>query len=161
MPSFDAVCSADLAEVNQAVINTRRNFGLRLDCKDTSAAVAIDGTHITLTGDTESQLADLEDVLLHKLMKRRVDARFLIRGDTGLAPDGTMQRHYTVRDQLAPADGERVRVALLAAAPALAITVQAQWVHIEAEDKDTLRTAMHVLREELSDLPISFANLRT
>lgn len=160
MPSFDAVCSADLAEVNQAVINTRRNFGLRLDCKDTSAAARIDGAVITLVGDSAAQLADLEDVLLHKLMKRRVDARFIARG--AIAPDagGTLQRCYTVRDHLTADAAERIRDALHAASPALEVRINADWVHVSAADKDALRMAMHVLREQLADLPISFANLR-
>lgn len=160
MPSFDAVCSADMAEVRQAVINTRRNFGLRLDCKDTSAAVSIEGNVITLTGDSEAQLADLEDVLLHKLMKRRVDARFVTKGPIAPVAGGALQQRFTVRSELAAADAERMRAVLQAADDALAVTPERGWVHVQAVDKEALRAAMHVLREQLSDLPIGFANLR-
>ena len=81
MPSFDTICEADLVEVRNAVDNTVKEIGTRFDFKGTAAAIELKDKDITLIGDAEFQLGQIEDVLRNKLTKRGVDIRFLDRGD--------------------------------------------------------------------------------
>ena len=81
MPSFDTVCEPNLAEVKNAVDNTAKEIATRFDFKGTSAAVELKDKEITLFGDADFQLAQVEDVLRNKLTKREVDVRFLDKGD--------------------------------------------------------------------------------
>ena len=77
MPSFDTVCEADFVEVKNAVENAAKEIGTRFDFKGTSAAVELKDKEITLFGDAEFQLTQVEDLLRGKLTKRNVDVRFL------------------------------------------------------------------------------------
>ena len=77
MPSFDTVCEADFVEVKNAVENAAKEIGTRFDFKGTSAAVELKDKEITMFGDAEFQLAQVEDLLRGKLTKRNVDVRFL------------------------------------------------------------------------------------
>ena len=77
MPSFDTVCEANLVEVKNAVENTAKEIGTRFDFKGTSAAIEIKEREITLFGDADFQLQQVEDILRNKLTKRNVDVRFL------------------------------------------------------------------------------------
>ena len=81
MPSFDTVCEPNLVEVKNAVENTAKEIGTRFDFKGTSAAVELKDKEITLFGDAEFQLGQVEDILRGKLTKRSVDVRFLDKGD--------------------------------------------------------------------------------
>ena len=81
MPSFDTVCEADFVEVKNAVENAAKEIGTRFDFKGTSAAVELKDKEITLFGDAEFQLTQVEDLLRNKLTKRNVDVRFLDKGD--------------------------------------------------------------------------------
>ena len=76
MPSFDTVCEADQVEVKNAVENSAKEIATRFDFKGTSAAIEIKDKEITLFGDAEFQLQQIEDVLRNKMTKRNVDVRF-------------------------------------------------------------------------------------
>ena len=77
MPSFDAVCEANLVEVKNAVENSAKEIGTRFDFKGTSAAVELKDSEITVFGDSAFQITQIEDILQSKLTKRGVDVRFL------------------------------------------------------------------------------------
>ena len=81
MPSFDTVCEADVVEVKNGVDNTAKEIATRFDFKGTSAAIEIKDKEITLIGDSDFQLAQIDDILRNKLTKRNVDIRFLDKGD--------------------------------------------------------------------------------
>ena len=81
MPSFDTVCEANLVDVKNGVENTTKEITTRFDFKGTSASIEIKDKEITMIGDAEFQLAQIEDVLRNKLTKRNVDVRFLEMGD--------------------------------------------------------------------------------
>ncbi len=77
MPSFDTVLEANFVEVKNAVENTAKEIGTRFDFKGSSAAVELKDKEITMYGDADFQLQQVEDILRNKLTKRSVDARFL------------------------------------------------------------------------------------
>lgn len=81
MPSFDTVLEPNLVEVKNAVENTSKEIATRFDFKGTSAAVELKDKEITMFGDADFQLVQVEDVLRNKLTKREVDVRFLDKGD--------------------------------------------------------------------------------
>ena len=81
MPSFDTVCDPNLPEVKNAVENTAKEIATRFDFKGTAAAVELKEKEITMIGDAEFQLVQVEDILRSKLTKRSVDVRFLDKGD--------------------------------------------------------------------------------
>jgi uncharacterized protein YajQ (UPF0234 family) len=81
MPSFDTVCEPDLTEVKNGVDNTAKEIGTRFDFKGTSASIELKDKEITLIGDADFQIQQIEDVLHNKLTKRNVDVRFLDKGD--------------------------------------------------------------------------------
>ena len=77
MPTFDTVCEADLVKVKNAVENTSKEIGTRFDFKGTAASIELKDKDITLIGDAEFQLDQIQDVLRNKLTKQEVDVRFL------------------------------------------------------------------------------------
>ena len=81
MPSFDTVCEASIVDVKHAVENTTKEITTRFDFKGTPAAIELKDKEITLIGDADFQLTQIEDILRNKLTKRNVDVRFLDKGD--------------------------------------------------------------------------------
>ena len=80
MPSFDTTLEADMVEVKNAVEQTLKEIGTRFDFKGTSATLELKDKDITLTGDSDFQLQQIDDILRNKLTKRKVDVRFLDAG---------------------------------------------------------------------------------
>ena len=63
MPSFDTVCEASMVDVKHAVENTAKEIGTRFDFKGTPAAVELKEKEITMIGDVDFQLTQIEDIL--------------------------------------------------------------------------------------------------
>lgn len=81
MPSFDTVCEAKMVDVKHAVENTSKEITTRFDFKGTPAAIELKEKEITLIGNADFQLTQIEDILRNKLTKQNVDVRFLDKGD--------------------------------------------------------------------------------
>ena len=79
MPSFDTVLDPDLVEVKNAVDQAGKEIGTRFDFKGSSSKAELKDKEITLYADNEFQLGQVLDILIAKLTKRNVDARFLDR----------------------------------------------------------------------------------
>ena len=62
MPSFDTVCEADVVEVKNGVENTAKEITTRFDFKGTSATIEFKDKEITLIGDSDFQLAQIDDI---------------------------------------------------------------------------------------------------
>lgn len=160
MPSFDVRCNPDMQEVRNAITNTQRNLGLRFDFKGTSAAVELEGQEITLTGDSAFQLAQIEDVLRHKLGKRHVDARFLIMGPVRDSAGGRVQQVATVRAGIETEDGKRIQKLIKSSGLKLQASIQGDAVRVTGAKKDALQQAIALLRKEMAELPLAFENFR-
>ena len=78
MPSFDTVLEADFVEVKNAVDQVAREVGTRFDFKGTSAGIELKDKEITLFGDAEFQLQQVEEVLR---TRPGVDAVFFCNDD--------------------------------------------------------------------------------
>ena len=60
MPSFDTVCEPNLVEVKNAVDHTAKEIGTRFDFKGTSARIELKDKEVTLFGDAEFQLGQVD-----------------------------------------------------------------------------------------------------
>ena len=111
MPSFDTVLEADFVEVKNAVDNTAKEIGTRFDFKGTSAGIELKDKEITLFGDADFQLQQVEDILRNKLTKRNVDVRFLdIQKAQKIGGDKVKQLIKVkngIESELVPVDGYR------------------------------------------------------
>jgi len=77
VPSFDVVCKPNLVELHNAVDQANREISNRFDFKGSDARVELAELEVILYADDEFKLGQVRDVLLAKLAKRSVDARFL------------------------------------------------------------------------------------
>ena len=74
MPSFDVVSKVDLAEVDNALENVRREMATRFDFKGSKATVTRDELAITLLADDDTRLTQMQDMVRVHLTRRKVFA---------------------------------------------------------------------------------------
>ena len=63
MPSFDTILEANLVELKNAVDVTVREVGTRFDFKGSSANLELKDKTITLYGDSDFQIGQVDEVL--------------------------------------------------------------------------------------------------
>jgi hypothetical protein len=160
MPSFDTVLEADFVEVKNAVDQVAREIGTRFDFKGTSAAIELKDKEITLLGDAEFQLQQIEDVLRNKLTKRNVDVRFLDVGKVEKMGGDKVKQVVKVRNGIATEDGKKIQQAIKASKLKVQAAIQGDAVRVTGAKRDDLQATMALIRSELKDLPLSFNNFR-
>ncbi len=160
MPSFDTVCEADLVEVRNAVDNTVKEISTRFDFKGTAAAIELKEKDITLIGDAEFQLGQIEDVLRNKLTKRNVDVRFLDRGDVQKMGGDKVKQVIKVRNGIESDVAKKIQRMIKDSKLKLQAAIQGDAVRITGAKRDDLQAAMALIRKDIPDLPLSFNNFR-
>jgi cyclic-di-GMP-binding protein len=160
MPSFDAVCEANLVEVKNSVENTAKEIATRFDFKGTPAAIELKDKDITLIGDAEFQLTQIEDILRNKLTKRSVDVRFLDLGDVQKMGGDKVKRMIKVRNGIESELAKKIQRLLKDSKLKVQGAIQEEKVRVTGAKRDDLQAAMALIRKDITDVPLSFDNFR-
>ena len=160
MPSFDTVCDPDMVEVKNAVENAAKEIGTRFDFKGTSAAIELKDKDITLLGDAEFQLQQVEDILRNKLTKRNVDVRFLDVGKVEKMGGDKVKQVVKVKSGIAGDDAKKIQKLLKESKLKVQAAIQGDSVRVTGAKRDDLQAVMALLRKAMADLPLSFDNFR-
>ena len=160
MPSFDTVCEADQVEVKDAVENSAKEIATRFDFKGTSAAIEIKDKEITLFGDAEFQLQQIEDVLRNKMTKRNVDVRFLDKGAVQKMGGDKVKQVIKVRNGIESELAKKIQKTIKESKLKLQASIQGESVRVTGAKRDDLQAAMALIRKEITDVPLSFDNFR-
>ncbi|MBP7301924.1 MAG: YajQ family cyclic di-GMP-binding protein [Brachymonas sp.] len=160
MPSFDTVCDPDMVEVKNAVDNSAKEIGTRFDFKGTSAAIELKDKEITLLGDAEFQLQQVEDILRNKMTKRNVDVRFLDKGSVQKIGGDKVKQVLKVRNGIESELAKKIQKFVKESKLKLQASIQGDAVRISGAKKDDLQAAMALIRKEVADFPLSFNNFR-
>jgi uncharacterized protein YajQ (UPF0234 family) len=160
MPSFDAVCEADLVEVRNAVDNSAKEIGTRFDFKGTSAAIELKDKEITLFGDADFQLDQVEDLLRNKLTKRNVDVRFLDKGKVEKIGGDKVKVVIKVRNGIEAELSKKIQRLIKDSKMKVQASIQGDSVRVTGAKRDDLQAAMALLKKDVTDVPLSFNNFR-
>jgi uncharacterized protein YajQ (UPF0234 family) len=160
MPSFDTVCEADIVEVKNAVDNSAKEIATRFDFKGTAASIEIKDKDITLIGDADFQIAQIEDILRSKLTKRSVDVRFLDMGDLQKIGGDKVKRVIKVRNGIETELSKKIQRLIKDSKLKVQAAIQGDAVRVTGAKRDDLQAAMALLRKDVTDVPLSFNNFR-
>jgi uncharacterized protein YajQ (UPF0234 family) len=160
MPSFDTVCEANLVEVKNAVDNTVKEIGTRFDFKGTAAAIEIKDKEITLIGDADFQLTQIEDILRNKLTKRSVDVRFLDKGDVQKMGGDKVKQVIKVRNGIESDLAKKIQRMIKDSKLKVQAAIQGDAIRVTGAKRDDLQAAMALIRKDVTDVPVSFNNFR-
>lgn len=160
MPSFDTICEANVVDVKHAVENTAKEIGTRFDFKGTPAAIEIKEKEITLIGNADFQLAQIEDILRNKMTKRNVDVRFLDKGDVQKMGGDKVKVVIKVREGIETELGKKIQRLLKDSKLKVQAAIQDNKLRVTGAKRDDLQAAMALMRKDITDIPLSFDNFR-
>lgn len=162
MPSFDTVLEADFVEVKNAVDQVAKEISTRFDFKGTSAGIELKekDKEITLFGDADFQLQQVEDILRNKMTKRNVDVRFLDIGKVEKIGGDKVKQVVKVRNGIASEDAKKIQQTIKNSKMKVQAAIQGDAVRVTGAKRDDLQAAMALIRSELKELPLGFNNFR-
>ncbi len=160
MPSFDTVCEPNMVEVKNAVDNAAKEIATRFDFKGTSAALELKDKEITLFGDAQFQIAQVEDILTAKLVKRSVDVRFLDKGELQKIGGDKVKLVMKVRNGIESEMAKKITRLIKDSKLKVQAAIQGDAVRVSGAKRDDLQAAMALVRKDITDVPVSFNNFR-
>jgi len=162
MPSFDTVLETDLVKVKNAVENTGKEIATRFDFKGTPAAIELKekDKEITLIGNSDFQIDQMNDILRNKLTKSGVDIRFLDVGKVEKIGGDKVKQVTKVRDGIETEEAKKIQQLIKGHKMKVQAAIQEGKVRVTGAKRDDLQAAMALIRAEIKDLPLSFDNFR-
>jgi uncharacterized protein YajQ (UPF0234 family) len=160
MPSFDTVVEPNLVEVKNAIEQAQREIGTRFDFKGSSAAVELKDKDITLFGDSDFQITQVDDIVRNKMTKRGVDVRFLDAGKVEKIGGDKVKQVVKVKTGIATEDGKKIQNIVKGSKLKLQAAIQGDAVRVTGGKRDDLQVIMAQIKQGLPDLPVSFNNFR-
>ena len=160
MPSFDTVLEADLVKVKNAVENSAKEIGTRFDFKGSSAAIELKDKEITLIGDSDFQIEQINDILRTKLTKAGVDVRFLDVGKIEKIGGDKVKQVTKVRNGIEAEQAKKIQQLIKGSKVKVQAAIQGDAVRVTGAKRDDLQAAMAMIKAELPEMPLSFNNFR-
>ena len=162
MPSFDITCEANAVELKNAVDTANKEIANRYDFKGSDARFELkEKEHeITAFADDEFKLGQVRDVLMAKMAKRGVDARFLKVNDPEKIGGDKMKQKLTVRHGVETELAKKIVKMLKDAKLKVTASIQGDVVRVTSSKKDDLQAAIQMVRGGVTDVPVKFENFR-
>ena len=161
MPSFDTVLEPNLVEVRNAVDQTAKEIGTRFDFKGSSARVELKEKELTVWADSDFQIAQVMDILMAKLAKRSVDARFLDRSAKVEKIGGDkVKQLIIVKSGIDTDNAKKIQTLIKQSKLKVQAAIQGDTVRVTGAKRDELQAAMALIRKDIADAPLSFNNFR-
>jgi uncharacterized protein YajQ (UPF0234 family) len=123
-------------------------------------AIELKDKDITLIGDSDFQLQQIDDILRNKLAKRNVDVRFLDKGDVQKIGGDKVKQVVKVREGIATEDAKKIQRLIKDSKLKVQAAIQGESVRVTGAKRDDLQAAMALIRKDMPDLPLSFDNFR-
>jgi len=162
MPSFDITCQANAVELKNAVDTANKEIANRFDFKGSDARFELKEkeNEITAFADDEFKLGQVKDVLLGKMAKRGVDARFLTFKDGEKIGGDKMKQKIEVRNGVESDLAKRIVKAIKDAKLKVTASIQGDVVRVSGGKKDDLQSAIQLVRSTVTDVPLKYENFR-
>ena len=162
MPSFDITSEANSVELKNAVDTANKEVANRFDFKGSDARFELkEKEHeITAFADDEFKLGQVRDVLMAKMAKRGVDARFLKVNDPEKIGGDKMKQKLTVRHGVESELAKKIVKMLKDAKLKVTASIQGDVVRVTSSKKDDLQAAIQLVRAGVTDVPLRYENFR-
>jgi uncharacterized protein YajQ (UPF0234 family) len=161
MPSFDTVLEPNLVEVKNAVDQTAKEIGTRFDFKGSSARIEQKEKEVTVWADSDFQIGQVMDILLAKLTKRTVDARYIDRSAKIEKIGGDkVKQLLIVKNGIDSDTAKKIQSLIKQSKLKVQAAIQGDVVRVTGTKRDDLQAAMALIRKDVADAPLTFTNFR-
>lgn len=159
MPSFDIVSEVDKHELVNAVDQANREISNRFDFKGSSAKISLNDATLTLVGDSEFQVQQMQPILYTKLSARGIDVACLEEGE--LTPLGKGVRQFsTVRQGVEKELARKIVKLIKESKIKVQAAIQGEQVRVSGKKRDELQQIIAMLKQTDIDLPLQYQNFR-
>lgn len=159
MNSFDIVSEVNMHEVTNSIDQANREVSIRYDFKGSNSRYMQTNEQITLYADNELQLKQMIDILIGKLVKRKVDVKALALDKPEESGKGFRQ-NITVRQGVETEEARKIVKMIKNMKLKVQASIQGDKVRVSGKKMDDLQRVIAMLKEADLDIPLQYVNYR-
>jgi uncharacterized protein YajQ (UPF0234 family) len=159
--SFDIVSKTDYAEVTNAINQTTKEVSQRFDFKGSKATVELQGKDLMLSGEDETKLRNMNDILQSKLVKRGVSLKALDYQKIEPAAGGTVPQTVTIQQGIPTEKAKEIVKFIKDQKFKVQASIQGETVRVSGKDRDTLQEVISKLKAKDFGIDMKFDNYRS
>jgi uncharacterized protein YajQ (UPF0234 family) len=162
MPSFDILCEANAVELKNAVDTANKEVANRFDFKGSDARFELNEKEheITAFADDDFKLGQVRDVLMAKMAKRGVDARYLKLEDPEKIGGDKVKQKMAVKNGVDSDLAKKIVKMIKDAKLKVTASIQGDVVRVTGGKRDVLQEAIQLVRSGITEVPLKFENFR-
>lgn len=161
--SFDIVSQIDMAEVSNAIQQALKEITTRYDLKDSHSNIEMKekDNKLILTSSDEYKLKAVVEILGQKLVKRKVPLKGLSYGTVLPAAGSTVRQEVSLQQGIATEKAREIVKKIKDSKLKVQASIQGDFVRVSGRDRDTLQSAIQLMRDSDFGIDMQFINYRT
>jgi uncharacterized protein YajQ (UPF0234 family) len=161
--SFDVVSKIEMPEVHNAIQQATKEVQQRFDLKDSHSTIELKekDNKIVLQSADEYKLKAVVDILQSKLIKRQVPLKGLSYGDIIPAAGSSVKQEISLQQGIATEKAREIVKKIKDSKLKVQVTIQGDYLRVSGKDRDTLQSAIALLRGSDFGIDMQFTNYRT
>jgi hypothetical protein len=163
MPSFDIANKLDLAEVDNAINQAKKELAQRYDFRGTDTQLdRTSDTELVLKSSDKEHLEAARRVLIEKMVKRGVSVRALDPQEPEPAAKQSLRQKILLKQGISTEKGKEISKKIRDSKLKVTAQIQDEQVRVTGKNKDDLQAVIRMLRaaaDEL-ELDLQFVNFR-
>jgi cyclic-di-GMP-binding protein len=162
MPSFDITSEVDMPSLKNAVDVANRKITNRYDFKGSDAHAELNDKDktITLFGDNDFQLDQMQGILLPEMTSKGIDVRCLEHGAVQKVGGNKVKQELKVRVGIEQSTSKKIVAMLKDSKMKVQASIQGEAVRVTGAKRDILQEAIALVKEGIKDVPLQFGNFR-
>ena len=161
--SFDVVSKIDLAEVSNAIQQAMKEITQRFDLKDSKSNIELKekDNKLILASQDEYKLKAVTEILSQKLVKRQVPLKGLSYGTVTPAAGSSVKQEVSLQQGIPIEKSREIVKKIKDSKLKVQAAIQGDFVRVSGKDRDTLQSAIKLLRDSDFGIDMQFINFRT
>jgi hypothetical protein len=161
MPSFDIASEVDMAELQNAILMTKKELQNRFDFKGVNWNIEEKENMLVISADDELKLRNLDQTLMGKIAKREISIKNFEHLKSDTSSTGKGRQEIKIKQGLETDMAKKIVKLIKEMKLKVQPQIQDGKVRVTAKSRDDLQTVMAEVKG--ADLPIgvSFDNFRS
>jgi hypothetical protein len=160
-PSMDIVCDFNVHELTNAVDQVRRELSTRYDLKSLGITIEQTDDAITITAPSEYALNASYEILLQKVINRKLSPKILNKKDMEKMGGTIVKYKIELVKALDQETAKKISEIIRGKFPKVKPSIQGEAVRVSSKSRDELQSVIALFRsQKLVELPLQFTNYR-
>ncbi len=159
--SFDIVSKFDPQELSNALDQARRELSFRYDFKNSPHEIVLEKEHIIITAEDDYKMKAIIDILVNKVVSRKLDSRILdLSTENEKAGANKVRKKINIIQGLSKEKAKEISKLINTNFKKAKVSVQGEEVRVSSSSRDVLQEVINFLKEKDLKIPLQFINYR-